>query len=157
MMGFITGNLPPIDPAEFPRQPFLERILAVTTHWVEYGFGAPAFNFGDGHLHDERLIRAVQRRCNFAPGEFLVAWIESQPIHKKTQRYKVIDAALGVIETGTYLVADAVAEQPWLPNGPIPCAVEWSRETTLPRTPAEQAEPQEPSMPAPLPTAEASS
>jgi hypothetical protein len=41
MMGFITGNLPPIDPAEFPRQPFLERIRAVTTHWVEYGFGAP--------------------------------------------------------------------------------------------------------------------
>ncbi len=41
-----------------------------------------AFNFGDGHLHDERLIAALQRRCNFAPGEFTVAWIESQPIHR---------------------------------------------------------------------------
>lgn len=82
-----------------------------------------AFNFGDGHLHDEKLIAALARRCNFAPGEFLVCWIESQPIHKGTQSYKVIDAALGVIETGTYRVVDAVNEQPWLPNGPIPFEV----------------------------------
>ena len=27
------------------------------------------WNFGDGHLHDEGLIFAVQRRLNFAPGE----------------------------------------------------------------------------------------
>lgn len=85
-----------------------------------------AFNFGDGHLHDEKLIAALQRRCNFAPGEFTVAWIESQPIHKGTQSYKVIDAALGVIETGTYRVVDAINEQPWLPNGPIPFEVEWT-------------------------------
>lgn len=85
-----------------------------------------AFNFGDGHLHDEKMIAALQRRCDFAPGEFTIAWIESQPIHKGTQRYKVIDAALGVIETGTYRVADAVAEQPWLPNGPIPVQVDWT-------------------------------
>lgn len=30
-----------------------------------------AFNFGDGHFHNEDLIRALQSRCNFAPGEFL--------------------------------------------------------------------------------------
>lgn len=83
-----------------------------------------AFNFGDGHLHDERMIAALQRRCNFAPGEFTVAWIESQPIHKGTQRYKVIDAALGVIETGTFRVRDAVDAQPWLPDGPIPFQVD---------------------------------
>ncbi|MFW2243179.1 DUF3556 domain-containing protein [Rhodococcus opacus] len=85
-----------------------------------------AFNFGDGHLHNEHLIAAIQRRCNFAPGEFLIAWIESQPIHKGIQQYKVIDAALGVIERGTYKVADAIAEQPWLPNGPIPFDVRWT-------------------------------
>jgi Transmembrane protein of unknown function (DUF3556) len=38
----------------------------------------------------------------------------------------LIDAALGVIERGTWKVADAVAEQPWLPNGPIPTEVTWS-------------------------------
>jgi hypothetical protein len=31
-----------------------------------------------------------------------------------------------VIERGTWKVADAVAEQPWLPNGPIPTQVTWS-------------------------------
>jgi hypothetical protein len=90
------------------------------------------FNFGDGHLHDESLIRAVQRRCQFEPGELVVAWVESQPVHKKTQQYKVIDAALGVIETGTWKVADAVAEQPWLPNGPIPTQGTWRRNAAQP-------------------------
>lgn len=85
-----------------------------------------AFNFGDGHFHDERLIAAMQRRCNFAPGEFVVVWIESQPIHKNYQEYRIIDAALGIIERGSYKVADAIEEQPWLPNGPIPVNVEWS-------------------------------
>jgi hypothetical protein len=84
------------------------------------------FNFGDGHLHNYKLIEAIQKRCKFEPGEFIVAWVESQPIHKKTQEWKVIDAALGVIETGTWDVRDCVKEQPWLPNGPIPLSVTWS-------------------------------
>lgn len=87
------------------------------------------FNFGDGHLHNWRLIEAIQRRCNFAPGEFVVAWVESQPIHRSTQEYMVIDAALGIIERGTWNVRDAVAEQPWLPNGPIPLDVTWTKAT----------------------------
>lgn len=85
------------------------------------------FNFGDGHLHGEDLIRAVQKRVGFAPGEWIVVWVESQPIHRQIQHYKVIDAALGVIERGHWNVADAVNEQPWLPNGPIPLTVTWSR------------------------------
>jgi uncharacterized membrane protein YkgB len=85
------------------------------------------FNFGDGHLHNEDLIRAIQSEAQFEPGEFVVAWVESQPIHRKTQEYKVIDAALGVIERGTWNVEDLVNEQPWLPNGPIPLNVMWVR------------------------------
>ncbi|MFT4189087.1 MAG: DUF3556 domain-containing protein [Aeromicrobium sp.] len=83
------------------------------------------WNFGDGHLHDEQLIEAIQRRLRFAPGEFVVAWVESQPIHKKTQEYKIIDAAVGVVERGTWKVADCVAEQPWLPDGPVAHEVAW--------------------------------
>jgi len=83
------------------------------------------WNFGDGHLHDDQLIEAIQKRIGFEPGEFVVVWVESQPIHKKTQEYYVMDAALGVVERGTWRVADAVAEQPWLPNGPIPLQVTW--------------------------------
>jgi hypothetical protein len=90
------------------------------------------FNFGDGHLHDEDLIRAVQDEAEFEPGELVVVWVESQPIFSKVQHYKVIDAALGVVERGTWRVADLVAEQPWLPNGPIPLNVTWRREIDTP-------------------------
>jgi hypothetical protein len=88
------------------------------------------FNFGDGHLHNEDLIHAVQRQVGFEPGELVIVWVESQPVHRDDQEYKVIDAALGVIERGTWKVADAVNEQPWLPNGPIPTQVTWSRDAT---------------------------
>jgi hypothetical protein len=83
------------------------------------------FNFGDGHLHDAKFIESIQRRCSFLPGQFIVVWIESQPVHRGYQEYQVIDAAIGVVERGTFAVADAVAEQPWLPNGPIPVTVRW--------------------------------
>jgi uncharacterized membrane protein YkgB len=84
------------------------------------------FNFGDGHLHNEDLIAAMQKEAGFEPGEVVIAWVESQAWGSKVQHYKLIDAALGVIERGTWKVADAVAEQPWLPNGPIPTQVTWS-------------------------------
>jgi hypothetical protein len=84
------------------------------------------FNFGDGHLHNEDLIAAVQKEAGFEPGELIIAWVESQAWGSKVQHYKLIDAALGVIERGTWKVSDAVAEQPWLPNGPIPTQVTWS-------------------------------
>ena len=80
-----------------------------TVREAEFGCNTViGFNFGDGHFHDEQLIAAIQKRCRFEPGEFIVAWVESQPIHKDHQQYKIIDAALGVIERGTYRVADAV-------------------------------------------------
>ncbi len=84
------------------------------------------FNFGDGHLHNADLIRAVQREARFEPGECVIAWVESEALGSGVQQYQLIDAALGVIERGTWKVADAVAEQPWLPNGPIPIQVSWS-------------------------------
>jgi hypothetical protein len=84
------------------------------------------FNFGDGHLHDADMIRAVQREATFEPGECVIAWVESEAFGSGVQHYQLIDAALGVIERGTWKVADAVKEQPWLPNGPIPTQVEWS-------------------------------
>jgi hypothetical protein len=84
------------------------------------------FNFGDGHLHDAEMIRAVQREAGFEPGECFIAWVESEAVGSGVQHYQVIDAALGVIERGTWKVADAVEEQPWLPNGPIPLQVSWS-------------------------------
>jgi hypothetical protein len=86
------------------------------------------FNFGDGHLHKESLIESIQRRCHYAPGEFLVVWIESEPIFNGRQQYWVMDAAVGIVERGSYVVADAVVEQPWLPNGPIKVDVTWRKD-----------------------------
>jgi uncharacterized membrane protein YkgB len=99
-----------------------------TIREAEFGCNSViGWNFGDGHLHDEQLIQALQRRLDFAPGEFVIAFVESQPIHKKVQRYRVIDAALGVVERGSWKVDDAVQAMPWLPDGPIPIDVEWTR------------------------------
>jgi len=89
------------------------------------------FNFGDGHLHDEDMIAAVQREAAFEPGELVIVWVESQGWGSTVQHYKVIDAALGVIERGSWQVADAVAAQPWLPNGPIPIDVTWTAQEAL--------------------------
>ncbi len=107
-----------------------------TVREAEFGCNSViGFNFGEGHLHNEDLVNAVQRRVGFEPGEWIVVWVESQAIHSKVQHYKVIDAAVGVIETGTWNVAEAVNEQPWLPNGPIRTTVTWSRPGTKPADP----------------------
>jgi hypothetical protein len=86
------------------------------------------FNFGDGHLHDHRLIEAIQQRCQFAPGEFIVVWAESEPLGVGRQAYLVMDAAVGIVERGCWVVKEAIAEQPWLPNGPIRTFAEWQRD-----------------------------
>jgi hypothetical protein len=86
------------------------------------------WNFGDGHMHDERLIAAIQRRLGLEPGDLVVAYCESQatPWRNPPQHYRVIDAALGIVEEGTWDVRDCVREQPWLPNGPVPLHVNWT-------------------------------
>jgi hypothetical protein len=94
------------------------------------------WNFGDGHLHDERLIAAVQKRLRLEPGDLIVAYCESQATPWRTGRpqgYRVIDAALGVVERGSWDVRDCVREQPWLPNGPVALKVDWRAEGYRPR------------------------
>jgi hypothetical protein len=79
------------------------------------------WNFGDGHLHDERLLAAVQERCRFAPGELRVVMLESQPLHRQRQHYRIVDAATGLVEEGYVAVSDMVDRQPWLDvDGRIP-------------------------------------
>jgi transmembrane protein DUF3556 len=87
------------------------------------------YNFGDGHFHDERLLAAVQERCNFAPGELRVVVLESQPAHVQRQHYRIYDAATGLVEEGWVNVADMAERQPWLDERPFP--VETAREATL--------------------------
>ncbi|MGV1050290.1 MAG: DUF3556 domain-containing protein [Solirubrobacterales bacterium] len=72
------------------------------------------YNFGDGHFHDHRLLEAVQERCGFAAGELRVVTLESQPAHVQRQRYRIYDAASGLVEEGWVDVREMVSRQPWL-------------------------------------------
>lgn len=71
------------------------------------------WNFGEGHLHNEQLLAAVQRRCNFDEGELRVIVLESQPMQKQRQYYRILDAKTGLIEAGYVTVEDMLSRQPW--------------------------------------------
>ncbi|HEY1841027.1 MAG TPA: DUF3556 domain-containing protein [Mycobacterium sp.] len=71
------------------------------------------WNFGEGHLHNEQLVDAVQRRCQFDEGDLRVIILEGQPIQTKRQRYRIVDAKTGLIEEGYVAVDDMLARQPW--------------------------------------------
>jgi hypothetical protein len=71
------------------------------------------WNFGEGHLHNEQLLEAVQRRCQFADGDVRVIVLEGQPIHVQKQWYRILDAKAGLIEAGYVEVADMLSRQPW--------------------------------------------
>jgi len=88
------------------------------------------WNFGDGHLHNECLIEALQERCGFEPGEVRVVILDSQPIQQQTQEYRLVDAATGEFERGYVNVADMADAQPWADD--LPVHVESG--TTAPKT-----------------------
>jgi hypothetical protein len=71
------------------------------------------WNFGEGHLHNEQLVEAVQRRCHFDQGDVRVIILEGQPIHTQRQWYRIVDAKAGLIEAGYVTIADMLARQPW--------------------------------------------
>lgn len=71
------------------------------------------WNFGDGHLHDEQLLRSVQAQCGFEPGELRCIFVEAQPIARSTQQWRIVDANTGPIATGELAVRDLLERQPW--------------------------------------------
>jgi hypothetical protein len=85
---------------------------------------ALGWNFGEGHLHNARLLDAVQFECDFTPGQLRVIALESQPFGRPTQRYQILDAATGLIEEGTVRVADLLERQPWESADDVPLPVE---------------------------------
>lgn len=89
-----------------------ERICSTAIGW----------NFGDGHMHNEQLIAALQERCGFEPGEVRVVLLDGQPIHHQTQQYRLVDAATGEFERGYVRVSDMVTRQPWADDVPVQVA-----------------------------------
>lgn len=64
------------------------------------------WNFGDGHLHREQLLAAVQEQCLFDAGELRCIMVEAQPLG---------DARAGLVEQG-HADVRALRARPW-PNG----------------------------------------
>jgi len=77
------------------------------------------WNFGDGHMHNECLIDALQQRCGFEPGDVRVVILDAQPIHIQRQEYRLVDAATGEFERGYVDVDDMVTSQPWADDLPV--------------------------------------
>jgi hypothetical protein len=71
------------------------------------------WNFGEGHLHNEQLLEALQRRCHFDEGDVRVVILEGQPMQTQRQWYRIADAKTGVIEEGYVNVEDMLSRQPW--------------------------------------------
>ena len=71
------------------------------------------WNFGDGHLHREELLEAVQAQCGFEEGELRCIMVESQPLGSACLHYRIVDAKTGLIERGNAVVAELRGQQPW--------------------------------------------
>lgn len=71
------------------------------------------WNFGEGHLHNEQLLRAVQAQCGFAEGELRCIFLEPQALGGRRQKWRIVDAATGLVEAGEVEIASLVDEQPW--------------------------------------------
>jgi hypothetical protein len=71
------------------------------------------WNFGEGHLADERLITAIQRQVGFEDGDVRVICVEAQPILGSTLHWRVVDAKRGVLDEGHAELSDLARRKPW--------------------------------------------
>ena len=74
------------------------------------------WNFGDGHLNGEQLLRAIQPQCGFREGEVRVVSVEAQPLFRATLHWRVYDPLQGLIAEGHTRLADYEHVQPY-PTG----------------------------------------
>mgnify|MGYP000937354709 CR=1 FL=1 len=85
-------------------------------HWLDGELVAGmvlGWNFGDGHLHDERLLQAIQDQCGFEDGELRCVFLEAQPLGQDTLEWRIADARTGLRERGHVTVDDLLRRQPW--------------------------------------------
>lgn len=74
---------------------------------------ALGWNFGDGHLHNENLLAAIQSQCQFEEGELRCVFVESQPLMRPRLAYRICDAASGEIARDIIQIDDLIDRQPW--------------------------------------------
>jgi hypothetical protein len=71
------------------------------------------WNFGEGHLHREQLLQAIQEQCGFEEGELRCIFVESQPLGRSTLHYRIADAKSGPRDEGEVDVGELRKRQPW--------------------------------------------
>lgn len=76
------------------------------------------WNFGDGHLHNEHLLKALQRRCEWDSGELRVIFVDPQPFGRPHHDWRIWDARDGRLDEGRTSIDELVDRQPF-PVEPI--------------------------------------
>jgi len=71
------------------------------------------WNFGEGHLCDDRLLSCVQEQCRFEDGELRAIVVESQPLLRRTLHWRIFDAARGLLAEGHAHLDDLAQRAPW--------------------------------------------
>src|SRR6185503_1420508 len=71
------------------------------------------WNFGEGHLCNERLLECIQAQCNFDDGEVRAVMVESQPLLGRTLHWRIVDAKRGLLEEGYAHLDDLARRAPW--------------------------------------------
>ena len=74
---------------------------------------ALGWNFGEGHLHNEQLLQAIQKRCNYESGELRCIFVESQPLGRPHMEWRIVDAKDGKMESGRVKIDDLMELQPF--------------------------------------------
>jgi hypothetical protein len=71
------------------------------------------WNFGEGHLCNERLLECIQAECRFEEGEVRAIMVESQPLHRKTLHWRIVDAKRGMLDEGYVSLDELARRAPW--------------------------------------------
>lgn len=85
-------------------------------YWLDGEFLAGevvGWNFGDGHLHHEPVLKSIQKRCNFDSEELRVIMVESPQLHNGRMHWRIFDAKDGLQEEGYTYIKDLEKKMPW--------------------------------------------
>jgi hypothetical protein len=107
--GLLEAAIADLDVAPFPAG--LDAFEVIDGELV--AGAALGWNFGEGHLHDERLLAAAQERSNFAYGDVRCILVEAQPALVPTLRWRIVDAAAGELAAGSVRASELLLRQPW--------------------------------------------
>jgi hypothetical protein len=94
-------------------------------YWIDGEFligEVIGWNFGDGHLHHEPVLKSMQERCHFESGELRTIMVESPQLHNGRMHWRINDAKDGLIEEGYTYIRDLKDKMPW--------PTDWKKSTT---------------------------